>query len=415
MKLIKILSIIIFLSCITYAQQQSEIELVESTPIETTLDNPDIRDAYDVWLEMIKRAEKSLDIEQFYISPEKGEPLDAVLYAIEDAAARGVRVRIIVDSRMYKTYPAVIDNYKNKMKYNGSPLEGIIETHVIDFGKLSGGIQHAKFFIVDDEEIFLGSQNFDWRALKHIHELGIRLKHKEAVQVYKDIFELDWKLSGNVEEARLKPFIERKQYSTPMHLIESSNDTVFLQPTCSPKPYIADTTLWDEPNILNLINSAKEEVCLQFLSYSTKARDKSYYSLIQDAMKNAAARGVKVKMIVSDWEKDHPAVDSLQALSTTPNIELKYMVIPEWSGGYVSFARVVHCKFILVDGEEFWLGTSNCEKSYFYTSRNLGIVVKNNRLGKQLQNIFQRSWNSSYAEQITVDGDYKPREHGERE
>ncbi|MBI5214757.1 MAG: hypothetical protein HY960_03290 [Ignavibacteriae bacterium] len=410
----KILLLILLLSFISLSQQRGEIELVETTPIETTLDNPDIRDAYDVWLEMIKRAEKSLDIEQFYISPEKGEPLDAILYAIEDAAARGVRVRIIVDSRMYKTYPAVIDNYKNKLKYDGTPLEGTIETHVIDFGKIGGGIQHAKFFIVDDEELFLGSQNFDWRALKHIQELGIRLKHKEAVQVYKDIFEFDWRLSGNAEEARLKPFIERRQYATSMEIIESNNDTIFFKPTCSPKPYIADTLLWDEPNIVNLINSAKEEVYLQFLSYSTKARDKSTYSLIQDAMKNAAARGVKVKMIVSDWEKDHPGVDSLQALSTTPNIELKYMVIPEWSGGYISYARVVHSKLILVDGKEFWLGTSNCEKSYFYTSRNLGIVVKNNRLAKQLQNIFHKSWNSSYAERITIDAKYEVREHGER-
>ncbi|MBI3194216.1 MAG: hypothetical protein HYZ34_07095 [Ignavibacteriae bacterium] len=240
------------------------------------------------------------------------------------------------------------------------------------------------------------------------------MKHKNAVQVYKDIFELDWKLSANVEEARLKPFIERKQYTTSMQIIENGNDTIIFKPTCSPKSFIADTLLWDEPNIVNLINSAKEEVCLQFLSYSTKARDKSTYSLIQDAMKNAAAQGVKVKMIVSDWEKDHPAVDSLQVLSTTPNIELKYMVIPEWSGGYISFARVVHCKFILVDGKEFWLGTSNCEKSYFYTSRNLGIIISNTRLGKQLNEIFYKSWNSSYAERITHEGKYEPREHGER-
>ncbi|TAK55359.1 MAG: phospholipase, partial [Bacteroidetes bacterium] len=97
-----------------------------------------------------------------------------------------------------------------------------------------------------------------------------------------------------------------------------------------------------------------------------------------------------------------------------PNIELKYSVIPEWSGGYVSFARVEHCKFIVVDGSSFWLGTSNCEKSYFYTSRNLGIVVRNARLAGQMQSIFLKSWSGKYVELIAPDGEYTPREHGER-
>jgi hypothetical protein len=43
---------------------------------------------------MINSAEKTLDIEQFYISNEKGEPLD-VLGAIVAAGKRGVVVRII--------------------------------------------------------------------------------------------------------------------------------------------------------------------------------------------------------------------------------------------------------------------------------------------------------------------------------
>jgi phosphatidylserine/phosphatidylglycerophosphate/cardiolipin synthase-like enzyme len=68
------------------------IEIVESTPIETFLDNPDIPNTREVWLEMIGRAARTLDIEQFYISDEPGKLLQDVLAAIRSAADRGVRV-----------------------------------------------------------------------------------------------------------------------------------------------------------------------------------------------------------------------------------------------------------------------------------------------------------------------------------
>jgi hypothetical protein len=38
-------------------QQNFDIELVESIPVETTLDNPDIRNTQEVWLEMINQPE----------------------------------------------------------------------------------------------------------------------------------------------------------------------------------------------------------------------------------------------------------------------------------------------------------------------------------------------------------------------
>jgi hypothetical protein len=41
--------------------------------------------------------------------------------------------------------------------------------------------------------------------------------------------------------------------------------------------------------------------------------------------------------------------------------------IPEWSGGYIPFARVEHCKYIVADNTKFWLGTSSCKKGYFHS------------------------------------------------
>lgn len=386
-------------------QGSPEIELVESIPRETSLDNPDVRDTYQVWTEMIAGAEKSLDIEQFYISNEKGSLFEQVLAHIYAAAHRGVKVRIIVDARMYKTYPGSVDSLG---RHRG------IETRRIDFGPVAGGIQHAKYFIVDRQEVFVGSQNFDWRAVEHIHELGLRIRSKEIAAAYGEIFELDWKLAAASPAAVKKLAPDLKRRTLPVRLKGLDGETVQIFPTFSPIGWIKDTTNWDERAIVQLINGARRSLTLQFLSYSTHERQGGSYTPIEDAVKDAARRGVNVRMIVSDWAKGSSAVEGLKVLAAFPNIEVAFTAIPDWSGGYISFARVEHCKVIIADSEKFWLGTSNHSKSYFYSSRNLGVIAEGKKLAGRLSRIFDKSWDSPHKQLITQDGIYEPREHGER-
>ena len=402
-----ILAALVLLSPCLYAQStvSPDIEIVESTPIGTSLDNPDIRNTQEVWLEMIGSAQRSLDLEEYYVSNEPGRLLESVLAAIYKAADRGVKVRLIVDSRMYKTYPESVDS----LGHHGS-----IETRLINFGAIAGGIQHSKYFIVDGKEIFIGSQNFDWRSLEHIHELGLLINNKEIAEVYGDIFDLDWQLASDTTRSKKSTPILHKRYQMPIHIAATGGEDAIVTPTSSPMGYIPDTTLWDERAILALINGARRTLTLQFLSYSTRVWGGGTYMTIDDAIRNAAKRGVKVRMIISDWEKGSQSVNVLKELSALPNIEVAFTAIPEWSGGYISYARVEHCKYIVADDTTFWLGTANCEKSYFYTTRNLGVVGKSPFVAGTLSKIFLKSWNSPYKELVTQNGEYKPREHGEK-
>ena len=403
----RLVFLILFLAPWICAQNNSHsaIEIVESIPVETALDNPEIRNTLEVWLEMIGQASRTIDLEQFYISDEPGKLLQNVLSAIRSAADRGVKVRIIVDARMYKTYPESVDSLGKHPN---------IEARRIDFAAIAGGVQHAKYFIVDGKELFVGSQNFDWRALEHIHELGLRISSKGIAAAYEDIFELDWQLASGKLDPAHKPPVPGKRYPAPLRIPEPGSGDALLFPTFSPRGFIPDPGLWDERAIVELIGGAKKTLTLQFLSYSPLERGGGSYAAIDDAIRGAAKRGVKVRMIVSDWEKGTPAVEALKDLSTIPNIEVAFTSIPEWSGGYIPFARVEHCKHIVADHMKFWLGTSNCEKSYFYSSRNLGIVCTSARLAETLSRIFLKSWNSPYKELITRQGEYPAREHGEK-
>ena len=381
-----------------------DFELVESTPVETILDNPDIRNAHEVWLEMINGARRTLDIEEFYISNKAGEPLEDVIEAIERAADRGVTVRVIAEAGFYKTYPETIERLRRKNN---------ITVRLLNLGKITGGIQHAKYFIVDDESIFLGSQNFDWRSLKHIHELGLRIKNKDAVRVYLDIFNLDWKLAESNDLSDIKADLAPRSYPTPFHSV-SGTDTITYTPTCSPIGLIIDTTLWDEPNIVHIIDGAQKEVSMQFLGYDTRDRRGSEYRVLDDAIRRAAARGVNVRLLVADWEKGTAGERSLKDLAKVQNVEVKFSDIPEWSGGYIPFARVEHCKFVLADSSAFWLGTSNAEKSYFYRVRNVGAIVASRTLAPVLHRVFEKSWEGPYVERVDPGKQYEKREHGEK-
>jgi phosphatidylserine/phosphatidylglycerophosphate/cardiolipin synthase-like enzyme len=124
-------------------------------------------------------------------------------------------------------------------------------------------------------------------------------------------------------------------------------------------------------------------------------------------LRSAALRGVQVKLLVSDWNKREPGIDYLKSLQVLPNVEVKLSTIPQHSEGFIPFARVEHCKFMVVDASLTWIGTSNWAKNYFYTSRNLGLVIKGESINSIVQKIFLKSWNSEYAYLVDPSVEYE--------
>ncbi|MFH2202084.1 MAG: phospholipase D-like domain-containing protein [Elusimicrobiota bacterium] len=369
-----------------------EIEIVESWPVETILDSKDLRDTGEVWLEMIGGARKTLDIATFYVTSEKGEPLEPVLQAIRDAAARGVKVRIISDKKFQGIYPEPLGAL-NKEKN--------IEVRIIDMGLFGGGVMHAKYFIVDGRQLFLGSANFDWRSLKHIRELGLRIADQKLAAIAADLFALDWRLAEAKDAAAGKMLIEQKSYAVPLKIAEAEVTPVF-----SPQGWHADSALFEEDRLIGMLDSAKKDILLQVLSYSPVTRGGEFYGRLDNALRRAAVRGVRVKLIVADWSKSAPQIDHLKSLAVLPNIEIKLSTIPPWSEGFVPFGRVQHAKLLVIDSGAFWLGTGNWSKDYFYNSRNFGLIIKDKNLTSRLRKVFFTDWMGPYTEFVEAGKDY---------
>ena len=356
-------------------------ELVESWPLETLLDHPDIPDAADVWLEMIGSAKKTLDLGEFYASDQEGSRLHAVVEAVESAANRGVAVRFLVEEAFVSKYPETLLRF--------SKHAGITVRH-FDRSKTMGGILHAKYFVVDGREAYLGSQNFDWRSLEHIQELGVRLRQPALVAALGAVFDADWDVCGGAPETR---------YETgtwPSFPVRDGAQMLTLG--VSPQGYLPKGAAWDLPILLRWIDEAKKNVRVQVLTYKTKNRDGTPFVQLDDALRRAAARGVHVHLLVSSWNEKE---ESVASLAKVPNVEVGVLTIPNWSHGDVPFGRVTHAKFFVADEDRAWVGTSNWEGDYFTKSRNVGLFVEGTPFAPRVARLFDQDAASPYAKDLS--------------
>jgi phosphatidylserine/phosphatidylglycerophosphate/cardiolipin synthase-like enzyme len=136
-------------------------------------------------------------------------------------------------------------------------------------------------------------------------------------------------------------------------------------------------------------------------------RDKHYFEELEGPLKAAAARGVEVRLLVADWCKRKGTIEGLQALEPLEHFAVRMVTIPQAESGFIPYARVVHAKYMVVDGERAWLGTSNWERDYFYESRNVGVFVEGAAFAQTLRQFFTSGWSSPYAAPLDPKATYE--------
>lgn len=371
-------------------------ELVVTQPVSTPLTQLGTRGPVEVWKEMINGAKKRIDFEQMYASGKAGEPLEEILSSLEDAAKRGVKIRFLLEEKMQNaSIPETVERLKK--------IPGL-ELRFIRFGALTGdGIVHAKTFIVDGDHAFVGSQNFDWRALKHINETGLRITDKKIAGQVQQIFDFDWKAADLEKKGQ-------KVKALPLTKAADGKERAYL--VASPPNFLPKGISASEPELVRLLNNAKTEIRVQLLDYYPLRRDKSFYPVIDNAVRAAIARHVKVKLLVSHWNLGRPGVDHLKSLAVLPDVEIRVTTIPNGPEGKIPFGRVMHSKVMTIDGQLAWVGTSNWTGGYLDQSRNLELVVKDAALAGKLNDLYDQIWNAPFTAPIDVMKTYDKPEKG---
>lgn len=390
--MIRLASILLLLAVSSRAEfSVPGFELVYSYPVETTLAEKDLRLAQDVWPMMFDAARKTIDLEHFYITPSAGEPLERSLQALERAAKRGVKIRFLLEKKFEKNS---LDGIARLRTIPG------LDLRILDWGAQNGGagIVHAKFFVVDGKEAFVGSQNFDWRALKHIHETGLRVSDKAVVEKIGAVFARDWAAAEDKPEPD----------GADLSFDRAARAYLVASPKAKNPAGVGDS----EAELARLIAESTDTIAIQLLDYNptTYGRPKRFYPVIDNALRDAAVRGVKVRLLVSHWNTEEGPVDHLKSLSLVPGVEVKILTVPEAAQGTIPFARTIHSKYMTADGKVAWVGTSNWAGGYLDTSRNLELVVKDAKLARRLAAMHEHLWTSAYAAPVELTRHYpKPR------
>ena len=379
-------------------------ELVLTTPVETTLANPDLREAAAVWTELFDNAKKDIAIGQFYAVVREGSAFEKVFERLEAAGKRGVKIRFLLDKKGINLSEApTIERLKAIPN---------LELRILDYNQLTGnGIIHAKYLLVDRAVAYVGSQNFDWRSFTHIQETGLRITDGKVVKQIQAIFDQDWNA-----QARLARGQRVAEIGTA---VSSANyaPNAFLM--ASPYAYNPAGVADSERGLPALLEEAQSEVRVQLLDYAPLSYgpkgSRPYYPVVDNAVRAAAQRGVKIKLMVSNWNTEAPAIAYLKSLALLPNVEVRVVTLPKASDGFIPFARVIHSKTMSIDGKVAWVGTSNWAGGYFDLSRNLEVVLRNEQMAQRIGALHQQLWDSPYAAPLDVNKNYPKPSKGKEE
>jgi phosphatidylserine/phosphatidylglycerophosphate/cardiolipin synthase-like enzyme len=400
-----------------YLEEVGTLEFLESFPEETSFDMAEFPEAHSIWPQVFAGAKKSIDVASFYFS-RQGDGEDAAaptdipdllgtsLQGLKQAAERSCKVQVLGDEKFFSTYPQIIS------RFNTWPG---VEAKTLNAGRLWDGVLHAKYFVVDDQKLYVGSQNWDWRAMNQIRELGALVSHRGLATDLKRIFTMDWELADAVLPEHVPEFDESDYPVTPgfdqlnpVQLVSTTGDTVTAVLAASPARALPEGIAWDLPLLIELIDSAKESVNFQLLSYNVSDRQGRLFDDLDSALRRAAARKVKVRIILANWSKVNYKLSWIKSLAAVYRIEVKFSNIPENSQGFIPFARVEHAKYLTVDGKAAWVGTSNWSRDYFHNSRNISLFFKGAGAAGPLEKFFAKSWNSQYTETVDLGAEYAP-------
>jgi phospholipase D3/4 len=449
--------------------QGASAYLVESIP--TGVDLPLLGQKYTshAQIDLVNRAQKTLDVSAMYwnlqakensqfsrsrleeLGVQEGESLYGALLA---ACKRGVQIRLLTSTWTKQLQEAAdlqreCPNNVSIRKYDSNP-------------SFQGGIMHAKVWIADAKDIYLGSANMDWLSLTQVKELGIVVENSSAVALdVQKLFDAWWDFAGmNAIEAKMhfsqefqatrtvpcwsqalapqdrcqnNPFAADKYASAynashPMELtLNGERGNLYVSD--SPHEVSGPGREWDLSGIVSTLQDAASTIDLSimdFLPASLYVQPQSiWWSGLSDALLHVVTtKKIKVRLLVSRWDQTNvrmlPYLRHLLELAQVCKItsgkwnppcegslEIKVFEVPGWddtkgrNSTYPAHSRVNHAKFIVTD-RRVNIGTSNWTWDYFYNTVGTSLNLNHEGIRQTAANIFERDWNSLYAKEITT-------------
>ncbi|XP_076017701.1 5'-3' exonuclease PLD4 [Genypterus blacodes] len=399
---------------------QCSIVLVESIPQYVTYkDNVTFGIPLEnAWKTLISLAKEQVDVASFYwtltgedinVNSSSDRPGREILEQFEALPSRNVSVRVVT------SIPSVTENSTDLkiLKQKG------VQVRKVNFGRLTKGVLHSKFWIVDRKHVFIGSANMDWRALTQVKELGVIVYNCSSLaKDLQKIFKSYWVMG---EPNSSLPQRWPSEYETAINkhhplVVKADNISSRLYLTGSPPSFCPPSRTQDLEAILSMISGAHHYVDVAVMEYfpTTRfGRPRRYWPVIDDAIRTAAfEQKVKIRMLIScGLDSDPSMMPFLQSLASMDSpehhisVQIKLYIVPVGNQSNIPYSRVNHNKYMVTD-KAAYIGTSNWAGDYFSTTAGVALVISQHSppsvweteaLQGQLRGVFERDWHSQFA------------------
>ncbi|XP_053291296.1 5'-3' exonuclease PLD4 [Pleuronectes platessa] len=399
---------------------QCSMALVESIPQHVEYKSNVTRGIplEQAWKDLISMATEEVLVVSFYwtltgedinINSSSDIPGKNILRDLEELPSRNVSVRVVT------SVPSVRNNSTDLKVLEAKG----VQVRSVNFGRLTNGVLHSKFWIIDRRHVFIGSANMDWRALTQVKELGAVMYNcsSVALDLYK-IFQSYWVMGGS-NSSLPRPW--PSEFDTDINkyhplLVEADNVSSRIYLSGSPPSFCPPSRTQDLEAVLSIITEAQHYVDVAVMEYSPTTRFSKpvrYWPFIDEALRTAAfERRVKIRMLISCGRNSDPAMlPFLQSLASMDSplhgisIQVKLFILPVGNHSDIPYARVNHNKYMVTD-KVAYIGTSNWSGDYFLTTAGVGLVIsqhaphavwRTKALQGQLRAVFERDWFSAFA------------------
>ena len=279
-------------------------------------------------LQELDNAQESITLQVYLLSDREEE----VLAALEQAHARGVEVRILLEEHPFGGGSL---NERSRARLAGAGIAVRWSNPVFRFS-------HVKTFTIDRKVAIVMNLNLTKSAFTDNREFGAITTRPGEVAQAVAIFEADW---NRTEEPADGPLI--------------------VSPTDS------------RSELLALIGGAERTIEV----YAEVVRDEE----ILDALTAAEERGVQVRLVVSkeESEDDDRGRAEREELADA-GVEVRFLP-----------RLYVHAKIVLVDRERAYLGSQNFTATSLDQNREIGVIVDDPAGVATISRIFEADFAAS--------------------
>lgn len=285
-------------------------------------------------LHAIQGAQTSVWVEVYLLTDRN------VIYALEDAAQRGVDVRVLLELNPYGSGATSPQETLQELQAAGVKSEG---------SSPSFHYTHEKAIIVDNATLLILTANLTKSGLggssyANNREYGIIDTASEDVREATAIFQADW------------------QRQTP-----SLSD-----------PHLVVSPVNARARLLAFINGARTSLIVE--------DEEMYDAQSEAALIAAARRGVNVEIVLPQPSGSSSGSDADVARLTQGGAHVRYISLV-----------YMHAKMMVADGRLGFVGSENFSANSLDDNRELGIIIADASAVATLNQTFQQDWTSAQA------------------